>query len=542
MNLLKAQDLLKGVPDQALQQMLQSPPGNIPPFLIASEAARRAKLRQEYQGDMQGKAPTSTVVEDLMNNLGVAALKPPGEQQVPVQAPQMPAAPQEPVQMYDGGIVAFAQGGMPSMEDIESYLAPQAGGSEMGFAASVAPYIPGLDARVRAGVLGNTMQENPQVSGYQIGYEDGVNSVMANIIPTPAGNIVGGEYRRQLGNDAELALRGNVNPYGEMPAMDFRQAPVSVEYTQRFANGGIASFQEGGLGDLSAFMPGYAQNIQIEELPGFEDFLGQAKTALGTSELPKYRQEIEAERARMAKEEPSDISSTLKYIGRGLAQSKSRDFMSSVAQGISAGLDMQEQAQLKNREAQRLLRQSEIDLVTKERAERAGEYGLARQAQSDAVARRNAGITQLQGAQQLALTGRHYQDVATDAAERRGIDLRRLGLEGRRVDLEAKRIQQGEATAGLERQIKELTLKRLQTGELDPSDKSRVLVALSKAKSELVGALSLDPKYNKDIESIKKKYPDPLIQQRAIQQYMRQYYDSAGISELEALLNPTPIK
>lgn len=407
MNLLKAQDLLKGVPDQALQQMLQSPPGNIPPFLIASEAARRAKLRQEYQGDMQGKAPTSTVVEDLMNNLGVAALKPPGEQQVPVQAPQMPAAPQEPVQMYDGGIVAFANGG-----------------------------------------------------------------------PT----------------------------------------------------------------DMYQFMPEYARDIQIEELPGFEEFMGQAQTAMGSSELPKYREEIEAERARMAKEEPSDISSTLKYIGRGLAQSKSRDFMSSLAQGISAGLDMQEQAQLKSRESQRQLRASEIELAQKERAERAGLFGLAKQLEASALQKRNNAINQSYQASQLALTGRHYQDVASDAAERRGIDLKRLGLEAQRVGLEGQRARQGEAAAGLERQIKELTLKRLQTGELDPSDKSRVLVALSKAKSELVGALSLDPKYNKDIESIKKKYPDPLIQQRAIQQYMRQYYDSAGISELEALLNPTPIK
>lgn len=429
MNLLKAQDILKGVPDKELANMMQSPRGDIPPFLVASEAARRAKMRQEYQSDNEGKAPTTTVVQDLLNNMGVAALQPPGQQQVPVQAPQMPAAPQQPVQMYDGGIVAFANGGMPSTENIEDYLAPQAKGSEMGFSASVAPYIPGLNARVRAGIIGNTMQGNPEISGYQVGYEDGVNAAMANIIPTPAGNIVGGEYRRQLGGDSEIAVRGNYNPYGEMPAMDFRQAPVSVEYTKRFDKGGIASFQEGGLGDLSAFMPGYAQNIQLEELPGFENFLSQAKTSMGASDLPKYREEIEAERARIAKEEPSDFSSFLKYIGRGLSTSKSPNFVGAVAQGISAGLDMQEQAQQRNREAQRLLRQSEIDLATKERAERAGEYGLARQAQSDAVARRNAGIAQLQGAQQLAISGKNLAQDAYDAAEARKLTSRQIGLQ-----------------------------------------------------------------------------------------------------------------
>lgn len=340
MNLLKAQDLLKGVPDQALQQMLQSPPGNIPPFLIASEAARRAKLRQEYQGDMQGKAPTSTVVEDLMNNLGVAALKPPGEQQVPVQAPQMPAAPQEPVQMYDGGIVAFANGG-----------------------------------------------------------------------PT----------------------------------------------------------------DMYQFMPEYAQNINIEELPGFDEFMGQAQTAMGSSELPKYREEIEAERARMAKEEPSDISSTLKYIGRGLAQSKSRDFMGSLAQGISAGLDMQEQAQLKSRESQRQLRASEIELAQKERAERAGLFGLAKQLEASALQKRNSAINQSYQASQLALTGRHYQDVAIDAGARRGIDLKRLGLDEQRIGIE--RLREGRQSKLDEAKLEELRKKTEFIGKPKPVSIDKLIAA-----------------------------------------------------------------
>jgi len=181
-------------------------------------------MRQEYQAEQQGKSPTSTVLKDLA---GASLLKPPGQQQVAVQAPQMPAAPQEPVHMYDGGIVAFASGGQPSVEDVESYLAPQAGGSESGFGASVAPYIPGFDGRIRAGVMGSGSPKQP-ISGYQIGYEDGVNAAMARIIPTKAGNIVGGEYRRQLGDDSEIALRGNISPYKQQPAQDFRQAPFSI--------------------------------------------------------------------------------------------------------------------------------------------------------------------------------------------------------------------------------------------------------------------------------------------------------------------------
>lgn len=438
MNLLKAQDILKGIPDKELANMIQSPRGDIPPFLVASEAGRRAKMRQEYQGDMQGKAPTSTVLEDLMNNLGVAALQPPGQQKVAVQAPQMPAAPQQPVQMYDGGIVSFANGGTPSMEDVESYLAPQAGGSEMGFSASVAPHIPGLDARIRAGVIGNNMQGNPQVSGYQIGYEDGVNAAMASITPTPAGNIVGGEYRRQLGNDSQIAVRGNFNPYGEMPAMEARQAPLSIEYMKHFASGGIASFADGGYTDLSAYMPKYASDISVPEIPGFESFLSQIKGEIGASELPEYRQQLAQERAKLEKESPADLSSFLTYIGRGLSKSRRPDFIGALSEGISGGIELQEQAQQRNREAQHLLRQSEIDLAGKERAERAGLIGLARQLEGSAIDRRNSAVTQSYNAQNLAQQARHFEGVEKHQAGQRKLDERRLGIEGARESRQGK--------------------------------------------------------------------------------------------------------
>jgi hypothetical protein len=529
MNLLKAQDLLKGVPDQKLRELAINPQGDIPPFLIAAEAARRAKMRQEYKGDTEGKMPTSTVMEDLLNNLGVASLQPPGQQQVPVQAPQMPAAPQEPVQMYDGGIVSFATGG-----EIEDYLQPRAGGSDMGFAASVAPYIPQIDGRVRAGVIGSSMAGSPEITGYQIGYEDGKNSVLANIMPTPMGNIANAEYRRQLGDDSEIAVRGNVSPFEQVP-MEARQAPVSVEYTQRFANGGIASFQRGGYTDMSAYMPEYASNIQVPDLPGFQEFLTQAQTGLGDSGLPEYRKDIEAERERIQKEAPTDLSSFLKYVGRGLASAKSPNFINAVAEGVSTGLTMQEQAELKNKEAARQLRQSEIELVQKERAEKAGLFGLAKQLEANSIDRRNSAINQNYQATQLALTGRHYEDTARNAAAKLKLDERQLGIA-------AANARRSEEDAKLDRQLKELQIKRMQTGELEPRDKATVLKAIATQKTNLFSALSYSDTYQKGLDDIKKKFKDPLAQQRAIQMYNQPYFEQAGISELEALLTPTPIK
>jgi hypothetical protein len=348
-------------------------------------------------------------MEDLLNNLGVASLQPPGQQQVPVQAPQMPAAPQEPVQMYDGGIVAFANGG------------------------------------------------------------------------------------------------------------------------------DVAQFQGGGYTDMSAYMPEYASNIQVPDLPGFQEFLTQAQTGLGDSGLPEYRKDIEAERERIQKEAPTDLSSFLKYVGRGLASAKSPNFINAVAEGVSTGLTMQEQAELKNREAARQLRQSEIELVQKERAEKAGLFSLAKQLEANAIDRRNSAINQNYQATQLALTGRHYEDTARNAAAKLRIDEKQLGIA-------AANARRSDENAKLERQIKELQLKRIQAGELEPSDKANVLKAIATQKTKLFSDLSYNEPYQKGLAEIKKKYKDPLAQQRAIQMYNQPYFEQAGISELEALLTPKPIK
>ena len=299
MNLLKAQDLLKGVPDQKLTEMLQSPQGDVPQYLVAAEAARRAKMRKEFQED-QTKPPQTTVTQDLLNELGVASLKPPGmpqpgQQQPQMPMPQMPAAPQGPVQMAEGGIVAFANGG----------------------------------------------------------------------------------------------------------------------YT-----------------DVSAYNPSYASNIQIPQLPGFDEFMGQVKTEFGESPLPSYREELGGEREKLQAQSPEKMADFLKYIGRGLAASQRTNALGAIAEGVTTGLTMQEQALQKNKEAQRLLRQSEIELAQKERAEKMGIFGLAKQLENSAAERRNSAINQSYQAQQLALTAKHYEGAESDAAARRKLEERRLGILG----------------------------------------------------------------------------------------------------------------
>jgi hypothetical protein len=127
MNIIKLQDMLRGVPDNALIGYVQNPQGEVPSYLALSELQRRKDTRAKFQ---QEQAPETSVAEDL------AAPPPPMQQGIASVAPQqmaMAPQPEMPMEqmaqgglaeldvgnMYDeenyasGGIVAFARGGTP---------------------------------------------------------------------------------------------------------------------------------------------------------------------------------------------------------------------------------------------------------------------------------------------------------------------------------------------------------------------------------------------------------------------------------------------
>jgi len=112
MNIIKLQNELKGVPDQALIGYVQNPTGQVPTYLALSELQRRKEMRNSYQA----AKPETTVAESLVNEAqpqpmqqGIAAMAP--QQPAPEPAP-MPQAPMAPPQgMAHGGMVSFAEGG-----------------------------------------------------------------------------------------------------------------------------------------------------------------------------------------------------------------------------------------------------------------------------------------------------------------------------------------------------------------------------------------------------------------------------------------------
>ena len=113
MNILEVEDMIKGLPDQALQQEAQAPTGQVPQFLVVSEIQRRTDMRKRYQ--QQQEQPQGTVAEQIVQE-GIAGISP--QMGMPPQAmpqgmpPQgMPPQGMPPQQMFSGGIIRLREGG-----------------------------------------------------------------------------------------------------------------------------------------------------------------------------------------------------------------------------------------------------------------------------------------------------------------------------------------------------------------------------------------------------------------------------------------------
>lgn len=125
MNILEAEDLVKGLPDQVLLQKAQQPDGQVPQFLYVSEVQRRADMRKRLQGQQQEQKGSikDQILQGGIQSLGMGG--PPGA--VPRGTPQMnmPGAGSPPPMhgpsqmpappasngMARGGVVRMALGG-----------------------------------------------------------------------------------------------------------------------------------------------------------------------------------------------------------------------------------------------------------------------------------------------------------------------------------------------------------------------------------------------------------------------------------------------
>jgi len=104
MNILEQEDIIKGLPDQALMQEAQMPSGQVPQYLVVSEIQRRSDMRKRYKAE-QEQMPQATVKEQVMQE-GIMGAMPSQMAMAPQMAQRMPNMPppqMPPTQMMSKG-------------------------------------------------------------------------------------------------------------------------------------------------------------------------------------------------------------------------------------------------------------------------------------------------------------------------------------------------------------------------------------------------------------------------------------------------------
>ena len=125
MNIIEQEDLIKGLPDQALFQQAQNPNSQVPQFLVVSEIQRRTDMRKRFEA--AEAQPQATVTDQiLMEGLGATQPAPPPQGSMPPAGMPAPPSPQLPLEgssplmgqgMAAGGILNFNPGGvLPGQE------------------------------------------------------------------------------------------------------------------------------------------------------------------------------------------------------------------------------------------------------------------------------------------------------------------------------------------------------------------------------------------------------------------------------------------
>jgi hypothetical protein len=476
MNLIKAAELLKGAPDSELTQYLQNPTGNFPEYLVASEIKRREIMREKYAAANQGQPTKTSIIEELLQKdnqqmrqqpqqlpeaMGIGSVPPPEGMQL-TPAPMMEAAQQQPQQFYDGGVVALAEGG--SLEDaIQEYLRPNVSENKGMQSAGINPSIPvgagsmdlsaaynrmGDDVptqsnvtgriggsypmgggRLSAGIQGIHAHGHSGVTGYDVGYSDEKNRLMANINPTPHGAALGASYGRQLDNESAINAMLMRDPRGHMSG--------NLMYTRRFAAGDLVQSKP----DLSAFDidTKLMQPQAITEVKELADYQKQMADLVGPSSTEGYQDALAKQRGEIESRKKNYLSDFLIRSGLGMASSKSIHPLQAAAQGLAGGFEDYQKSKEQNAAAERSLTDSEFKFKQAQRAESMGLLGLSRQAMSDAMSDRRAGQEAARSSEALRIQAAIGKNNAINQAAQLGISEKELVLRTKEIAAAAQR-------------------------------------------------------------------------------------------------------
>ena len=206
---------------------------------------------------------------------------------------------------------------------------------------------------------------------------------------------------------------------------------VSPQMADQMAGGGIVAFAEGGVNDALARMRGLAETdltmTPEQRMAGIAEALPQIQAMYGPSATAPYLEEIKKERAgldKMGKE-----GEGLAYLAGAEALLRPGSKSRAVTGALSAVGGGLAKAKKEQREADRLLRQSEMTLATAEQARKDGQIGKAESLFDKAQDLKEKGLTrQLSAAEKEAsvLGGIKQSEIGAAATLGKKTDLERL--------------------------------------------------------------------------------------------------------------------
>lgn len=227
MNILEIEDLIKGLPDQALMQEAQRPSGRMPQYLVVSEIQRRGDMRKRFQSQQQGQ-DRGTIAQQILQG-GVQERPAPQTQapmgQPPAMMPPMGAQrPPMPPQGTPPGPPMGAPQGIAALPQARGIPGPQA--AQMAAQAPVrmadGQRVPGSDP-----TLGQRLNNPFNLRDYNQGFvgatgaEDGFLRFDDPLAGIRAADRVLNTYGRDRGINTLAALLDTFAPPSENPTQDY---------------------------------------------------------------------------------------------------------------------------------------------------------------------------------------------------------------------------------------------------------------------------------------------------------------------------------
>jgi hypothetical protein len=536
MNLIQQQELLKNLSDDQIAQEMQYPSGQMPLYLISSEAKRRADLRQRFKSEASGPPPQSTVQEDLMSGLtasqlglGAQAQQPmapgPGPQQGIMQG--APAS-QQPPGFADGGPVypSLADSAIGRLLGLRQLTDPSArpkptGQSGRGLIEDVvsAPASVVVDTSVYDS--GDSDLEGPPEFLSRESDLSGPGDDTPFYLPTHPG------AQFAMATDADIDAVSAPPPPGPM------QGPPMPTALQR-AQMEEAQFYEG-LGS-SIPKPGTANRVAAPNIAPLTLEAGPTWEATQKAKLAELEAEgdpFAAQAARLAEREAAaganydkDLGLALAEAGFGIAAGDSQHWMQNVGKGALPGIksavaakryrDAQEEkifdantALIKNRQDLKATRLAQADAYAK------GLISDAERKQNIAIAERNAAVKDAEIKMQVERTNALLTSDEQSRAQSlwqstKEMEARRLGAQSDR----AAKAEEGALDRASLKERAEIAANALSsTGKdvermmADPKFKEEYMSLLS-AQTRAKGGTALSKAFSKAWENVLKPYTE----------------------------------